>query len=83
MTEAQAHDILNRVRAGDKTPTLMQINTALILSGDITTSVSAQSIRGLRDKAAHSDDYRRCPRAFECERLAAFRTRLRSKRRLQ
>ena len=51
MTESQAHEILNRVRAGDKKPTLMQINTALILSGDITTSVSAQSLRGLRDKA--------------------------------
>ena len=40
MTEAQARDILNSVRAGDKTPTLSEINMALVLSGDITSLLS-------------------------------------------
>ena len=40
MTESQAHEILNRVRAGDKTPTLSEINLALVLCGDITSLLS-------------------------------------------
>ena len=40
MTEAQAHEILNRVRAGDKTPSIAEINMALVLSGDITSLLS-------------------------------------------
>ena len=40
MTEAQAHEILNRVRAGDKTPTSEEINLALVLCGDITSLLS-------------------------------------------
>ena len=42
MTEAQAHEILNRVKAGDKTPTLSEINLALVLSGDIASLLSPQ-----------------------------------------
>ena len=42
MTEEQAHEVLNRVRAGDKTPTLEQINLALVLCGDITSLLSPQ-----------------------------------------
>ena len=42
MTESQAHEILNRVRAGDKTPTLPEINLALVLCGDITSLLSQQ-----------------------------------------
>ena len=40
MTEAQAHEILNRVRAGDKTPTRAEINMALVVCGDITSMLS-------------------------------------------
>lgn len=40
MTESQAQELLNRVRAGDKTPTLAQINMALVLSGDVTSLLS-------------------------------------------
>jgi hypothetical protein len=39
MTEAQAHEILNRVRAGDKTPTRAEINF-LVICGDITSLLS-------------------------------------------
>ena len=35
MTYYEAIAILERVRAGDKTPTLAQITEALILTGDI------------------------------------------------
>lgn len=35
MSHYQAIAILERVKAGDKTPTLEQITTALILTGDI------------------------------------------------
>ena len=35
MTYEQALAILERVRAGDKTPTLQEITEALILTGDI------------------------------------------------
>lgn len=40
MTESQAHEVLNRVRAGDDTPTLSEINLALVLCGDITSLLS-------------------------------------------
>ena len=40
MTESQARDILNSVRAGDKTWSLSEINMALVLSGDITSLLS-------------------------------------------
>ena len=40
MTEAQAHILLNRVRAGDKTPTRDEINLALVVCGDITSLLS-------------------------------------------
>lgn len=40
MTEAEAQTILNRVRAGDKTPTRAEINLALVLTGDITSLLS-------------------------------------------
>ena len=40
MTGSQAREILNRVKAGDKTPTLSEINMALVLSGDITSLLS-------------------------------------------
>jgi hypothetical protein len=40
MTEAQAHQILNRVRAGDKTPTRAEINLALVVCGDIALMLS-------------------------------------------
>lgn len=36
MTYAEAVSVLNRVRAGDKTPTQREINDALILTGDIS-----------------------------------------------
>lgn len=35
MTHCEAVAILERVKAGDKTPTLAQITEALILTGDI------------------------------------------------
>ena len=35
MTYTEAIAILNRVRAGDKTPTMREITVALILTGDI------------------------------------------------
>jgi len=35
MTRDQANAILARVRAGDKTPSLQQINEALTLTGDL------------------------------------------------
>jgi hypothetical protein len=35
MTYAEAITILNRVRAGDKTPTLAEITMALFLTGDL------------------------------------------------
>ena len=40
MTEQQAISILSRVRAGDKTPTIAEINLALVVSGDITSLLS-------------------------------------------
>ena len=40
MTESQARDILNSVRAGDKTWSLSEINMALVVSGDITSLLS-------------------------------------------
>ena len=40
MTEPQAQEILNRVRAGDKTPTAAEINMALVVCGDITSLLS-------------------------------------------
>ena len=40
MTETQAYEILNRVRAGDTTPTRAEINLALVVSGDITSLLS-------------------------------------------
>lgn len=40
MTHEQATYILNRVRAGDKTPTQREITEALILCGDICSWVS-------------------------------------------
>ena len=40
MTEAQAHELLNRVRAGDTTPTRAEINLALVVCGDITSLLS-------------------------------------------
>lgn len=40
MTIEQAQSILNRVRAGDKTPTQREITEALIVSGDITSWLS-------------------------------------------
>ena len=35
MTHYQAIEILERVKAGDKTPTLAEITEALILTGDL------------------------------------------------
>lgn len=35
MTHYEAIEILERVKAGDKSPTLAQITAALILTGDI------------------------------------------------
>lgn len=40
MTYAEAVSVLNRVRAGDKTPTQHEITEALILCGDICSWVS-------------------------------------------
>ena len=40
MTESQARDILNSVRAGDKTWSLAEINMALVITGDITSLLS-------------------------------------------
>lgn len=40
MTESQAHELLKRVRAGDKTWSLSEINMALVLTGDITSLLS-------------------------------------------
>lgn len=40
MTVPHAHKILNRVRAGDKTLTRLQIDIALVLTGDITSRLS-------------------------------------------
>ncbi len=40
MTIEQAIYILNRVRAGDKTPTRREITEALILTGNITSWLS-------------------------------------------
>lgn len=37
MTLSQAHDLLTRVRVGDKTPTRAEITLALVLTGDITS----------------------------------------------
>ena len=40
MTEAQAHELLNRVRAGDMTPSNAEINLALVVCGDICSLLS-------------------------------------------
>jgi hypothetical protein len=40
MTKAEAQSLLNRVRAGDKTPTMPEINLALIVCGDICAMLS-------------------------------------------
>ena len=40
MTESQARFLLDRVRAGDKTPTRADINMALVVCGDITSLLS-------------------------------------------
>lgn len=40
MTEDQANLLLNRVRAGDKTPTRAEINLALVLCGDLCSLLS-------------------------------------------
>ena len=40
MTETQARDILNSVKAGDKTWSLSEINMALVVCGDITSLLS-------------------------------------------